>query len=272
MTERLKAMIVSVGGTPAPIIVSVNESKPEYICFFVSKETKRMMEEDILSKLDYKPRHHDWIEVEDAESLSECYSKLAKKISEIIEKWEIAPPEVCVDYTGGTKTMSVALALATIEKSCCYSYVGGDERSKGGVGIVIDGKERRRYIDNPWDSVALKEKREAGILFNKARYACSGDVLEKCIDKVSSEQKPYYKALREMVRGYEQWDCFKHRDAKERLNRSRDILMTFSLGSLRKEDKTLVEQLQQNIRFLDTLVACYHRLRMDPPPTEIRTH
>ena len=51
MVKRMKAMIVSVGGTPAPVIFSLNKSKPEYICFFVSKETKRMMEGEIFRAL-----------------------------------------------------------------------------------------------------------------------------------------------------------------------------------------------------------------------------
>ena len=57
--------------------------------------------------------------------------------------------------------MSVALALATIDKSCCYSYVGGNERSKGGVGIVVDGKESMYFLDNPWNNIALQKGKKS---------------------------------------------------------------------------------------------------------------
>lgn len=116
------------------------------------------MIDDILRNLDFKPRHHDWITTSNPELLSDSYAQLTKGLPELLEKWEIDPKEVCVDYTGGTKTMSVALALATIEESCCYSYVGGGERSKGGVGVVIDGSEKMHFIDNPWDEIAQAEK------------------------------------------------------------------------------------------------------------------
>jgi len=59
MTKRLKkAIIVSVGGTPAPILFSLNRVKPQYICFFISKLIKKMLEEEIIPNLNFKPRHY----------------------------------------------------------------------------------------------------------------------------------------------------------------------------------------------------------------------
>jgi CRISPR-associated protein (TIGR02710 family) len=254
-TERIKTMIVSVGGTPAPIIVTLNKSHPDYVCFFVSGATKRMIEAEILPILRFKPLHHDWVVTPDPESLSECYSVVANKVPAILEKWEVDAKNVCVDYTGGTKTMSVALALATIDKSCCYSYVGGEERSKGGTGEVVSGRERLRFLENPWDEVAQMERKEVSILFNKARYATAADTLEKCIGRVSSEKKPLYKALHAMVTGYDLWDRFRHRDAAKFLQKSRDILTTFAHGTGKKEDRSLVKSLGKNIEFLDRLLA-----------------
>ena len=255
MTKKIKAMIVSVGGTSAPIIFSLNRSKPEYVCFFISKQTKKMLEEEIIPNLDFKPRHYDWIVTPNAESLSDCYSELSKQFQALLEKWEVDPKDVCVDFTGGTKTMSVALALATVDESCCYSYVGGDERSKGGVGVVVNGKEKMWFVENPWDQIALTEKKEASILFNKARYASAADILEKCIARVSGEQKPFFKALREMVRGYDLWDRFRHKEAKDRLYKSYDVLSAFSHGSEKKEMKDLVKRLYENIEFLEKLLS-----------------
>lgn len=250
MAEKIKAMVVSVGGAPAPIIFSLNQSRPEYICFFASKQTQKIIEEEILPNLSFKPRHYDWIITPNAELLSDCYSQLIKRLPELMEKWEVDPKDVCVDYTGGTKTMSVALALATIDRSCCYSYVGGDERSKGGVGVVVDGKEKMWFLDNPWDQIALAEKKETSILFNKARYASAADVLEKCIVRVSKEQKAFFKALHEMVIGYDLWDRFKHKDAEIRLYRCKDQIATFAFGSQKKEILSLVDKLEENITFL----------------------
>ena len=60
-TQKTKAIIISLGGTPAPLVFSLNHQKPEYICFFVYGETRDTIDKDILPSLDFKPRHHDWI-------------------------------------------------------------------------------------------------------------------------------------------------------------------------------------------------------------------
>jgi CRISPR-associated protein (TIGR02710 family) len=248
-------MIVSVGGTPGPIVYSLNEMKPDYVIFFASKETKGMIQNEILPNLSFKPQHYNWILTGNAENLSDCHSELLRKLPEFLEQWGVDPRNVCVDYTGGTKTMSVALALATIEKSCCFSYIGGQERTKGGVGIVIDGNERKWFLDNPWDQIALTERREACILFNKARYRSVAEVLGRCVDRVSREQKPVFKALYNMVVGYELWDRFSHKKAKDELNKSRDMLSAYSLGTGKKEVKSLARRVDENIQFLENLTS-----------------
>ena len=253
MKKKIRAMIVSVGGTPAPIIYALNHSKPEFICFFVSRQSKKMVEEDILPNLDFKPKYQDLIITPNADLLTDCYATLSKNLPNLLDKWEVDPSEVCVDYTGGTKTMSVALTLVTINNSCCYSYVGGDERSKGGVGVVVNGKERMWFLENPWDEIAFTEKREASILFNKARYSSAAEVLEKCVEKVSKEKRPFFKALIEMVRGYELWDSFKHKQAKVKLYRCRDVLTAYASGSEKAELINLIQKIEENISFLENL-------------------
>jgi len=254
MAEEHKVMIVSLGGTLAPVIHSLNESRPEYICFFVSEETKASID-GILRSLEFKPRHHEWIVTSNPELLSDCYDAVVREFPPLLQKWGIGPHDVCVDYTGGTKTMSSALVLATVEQSCCYSYVGGSERSKGGVGVVIDGKEKKWFLDNPWDRIAVKEKREVAILFNRARYASASQILDRCIDKVSEGQRPYLKALQDLVTGYDLWDRFKHQEAKSRLYKSRDVVSAFAQGSGKRVDKVLMDQVQQNLRFLEDLLS-----------------
>ncbi|MGC8811287.1 MAG: TIGR02710 family CRISPR-associated CARF protein [bacterium] len=250
--KAFRGMVVSVGGAPSPVIFSLNHSKPDYICFFVSKHSRKMLEEEILPKLAFQPRLYDWIITPNAELLSECYSSLAKRLPEVLEKWDIPPEQICIDYTGGTKTMSAALVLATIEYSCFYSYVGGDERSKGGLGVVLDGKEKMYFLDNPWDEIALAEKKEVAILFNKARYTSAAEVLERCISKVSKEQKPFLQALQDMVMGYDFWDRFQHEESKRYLFKSKDLLL--ALSSEKRELKNLVSQMEENLFFLQNLL------------------
>ena len=81
-----KAILISLGGTPAPLIFSLNHQKPVYICFFVSEESKESINKDILPELDFKPNHYDWIVTPSAESLSECFRAISRELPRILKK------------------------------------------------------------------------------------------------------------------------------------------------------------------------------------------
>jgi len=267
--DRVKAILVSLGGTPAPIIFSLNHQKPDYICFFVSQESKGSIEKDILCNLDFNPRHHEWIVTPSAESLSECYKAIVQQLPQILKKWEVDPRELIVDYTGGTKTMSVALALATIDNSSNYTYIGGVERTKQGTGIVINGKEKMLHTENPWDELAVAERKEACLLFNRARYVAAANIFSKASERVSPEQKPFFEAMKTLTQGYDLWDRFKHKDATKRLYRSKEVIEAFAAGSGKPEMLSLANALKENISFLEKvqnaqeqrgLLLCYDLL------------
>lgn len=248
-----KAILISLGGTPAPLIFSLNHQKPDYICFFVSEKSKDSIDNDILPGLDFKPRHHNWIVTSSAENLSECYKAIYQELPQILKKWGVDPKDLVVDYTGGTKTMSVALALATIEKSCFYTYIGGVERSKEGLGVVINGKERMWYLDNPWDELAVSERKDACLLFNKARYSAAAEIFAKTAKRVSQRNKAFFKAMQDMAEGYDLWDKFRHKEAKAKLYRSRNVIDASAAISDKAEIISLSKALKENINFLEEL-------------------
>ncbi len=245
-------MIITVGGTPNPIISSLNEQKPEIIIFFVSKQTKEQVQ-DILGSLDYKPKGTDLIITESAEDLNICFRTLQNELPKKLKDWDITSDSLIVDYTGGTKTMSSAIVLATIEFSKNYSYVGGYERDKDGIGIVIDGKERMLYLRNPWDEIGYIEKKKINILFNTCRYSTAIEELEKIINKVSDEKKPFFEMIKDIAEGYKLWDNFQHKPAKGTLNKGLAKLKLYTSG-----DKSLLEikeQIEGNLKFLENLFS-----------------
>ena len=252
--HKPKAILISLGGTPAPLIFSLNHQKPDYICFFVSEESKESINKDILPELDFKPKHHYWIVTPSAESLSECYRAISRELPRILRKWQININDLNVDYTGGTKTMSVAVALATVENTSHYSYVGGTDRSKQGVGVVLNGKERMWYLENPWDEMAVLESKEASALFNRARYASAVEIFSQISRKVSEKNRPVFKALTECSEGYNLWDNFQHKLAKNKLYRCRDVLVAYASGSDKKNIHSLVDSIKTNLQFLDQIV------------------
>ncbi len=248
-----KALVISLGGAPAPIVVSLNQQKPDYICFFVSEKSLDSIQKDVLPLLNFKYLHHDWIVTPSAENLSQCYRVVREKLPPILEKWNVHPEEVTVDYTGGTKTMSAALVLATIENSCSYTYVGGLERTKQGLGIVVNGKERMLHLDNPWEELAVKERKEASLLFNKARYTAAAEVFSRIARKVKHD-RDFLLAMRDMAEGYELWDRFKHKKAKVKLYKVKGIISAYASGSGKSEIVSLSKRINDNLRFLEELL------------------
>jgi CRISPR-associated protein (TIGR02710 family) len=252
--KKPKAMFASLGGAPAPIIKSLNYYKPDYICFLVSEQTQKDIE-TVMRKLEYRHIHYDWITTPAAEGLSETFKVIYSGLDAILSKWGVGYEDLIVDYTGGTKTMSASIVLATIDKIFRYSYVGGTERTKEGVGIVIDGKERMLFSDNPWNEMAVIKKKEVNLLFNHGRYATALDAVKKIIPMVTPDVKPFFEWVADAIEGYKLLDRFSHRDALNRIGKSLSKLEPYAMSMKSGEGiKEMTISMKKNKEFLDVLV------------------
>lgn len=216
----IKAMIISVGGTPAPIIKSITEYRPEFVSFFVSQDTYDYVQEIKKGIREAKVSIKNEITLaDDVNDLYHCFGKAEEAVKRVLSKGHRSD-EVVVDYTGGTKNMSVALVLSAVTHGFSFSYVGGTERTKNGVGIVIDGKEKVCKSVNPWDFLAVDERKKISFLFNtyqfKAAYALVEDILGK-----NTKHKSIFKKLGFLIDGYYSWDIFKHGEAAGKFERAR---------------------------------------------------
>jgi len=219
--NTIKAMLISVGGTPQPIIVSIKKYSPQFISFFASQQTIDQVL-DILNTVHTETGvkiEKEITLVDDVNDLYHCYKKAEEAVSRI-NKRGYTRDEVIVDYTGGTKNMSVAISLAAITNGFSFSYVGGKERTKNGVGVVINGSEEVYESINPWDFLAIEERKKISILFNTYQFKAAKEIIDTIAEK-STRYKPVFKKLSFIVDGYYQWDMFKHRDALERFRRAR---------------------------------------------------
>jgi len=247
-----KAILLSVGSSLSPLVYTLNEEKPDYVIFFVSRESREKVI-DIIKGLVYKPKAFEQIFTPSESDLSIAYRSLMKELRRKLFSLNISPSELIVDYTGGTKTMSVAVVLATIDMGCTYSYVGGTERDKGGMGIVIDGKEKRWYLYNPWDEFAVEERKKINYFFNTARYASAREVIDDLLEKISEREKPYYEAILTMIKGYEMWDMFKHKEAQRFLNKSLNQLKLLCSSKFSTDLIELVNRVEENVKFLNSI-------------------
>ncbi len=219
MSEK-KAMLISVGGAPKPIIESIQHHKPSFVVFFVSQMTVPTAT-DIIKELKSNNVEFEYnITIsEDPEDLLDCFRKAEEAVNKILSK-KFESENVIVDYTGGTKNMSVALALASIKYGFSYSYVGGKERTKDGVGIVVDGTEEVKHSINPWDYLSHKEKDTFVTLFNAYQFKSAKEIADN-VTKKTSKYKSLYRKLSLISEGFYRWDLFCHADALRMFERAK---------------------------------------------------
>ncbi len=97
-----KLMLVTLGGSPGPLIKSIGKYKPDQIIFLASHDSVSLSN-DILKALDFRPEVKFEI-TEDPNLMFECYKK-ARCCVDRAKKTGISPKDIMVDYTGGTKVM-----------------------------------------------------------------------------------------------------------------------------------------------------------------------
>lgn len=154
--QRIKALLISVGRNPLPVISSINELRPDCLCFFVSEENKTIINNDILPALKERPAWMADMITPNPYDLLSCYKALSGKWQEIQRNWRLEPGDWTVDYTEGTKPMVAAMVLVTLKDSSAYRYAGGEGEIKPPSQI------------NPWDELAVVQRHEAAILFGRA--------------------------------------------------------------------------------------------------------
>lgn len=233
MRSRPTAMLVNVGNATSPAIHILNEQQPRFICFFVSEDTKGLISSRILPDLKYQPEHYDWIKTPAPQSMHECFRVLLQELPRILQKWDVAPETLGVEYTAGTKPMSVAAVLATIDTCARYFYVGTADaagRNNDGIGVVLDGREYSWYQTNPWEELAVQSRREIAMLFNLGRFADAQDRALRLAKVVPADMQKVFETLAELIDGYSLWDRFEYRSAQAKIFKASAALNLYVAG------------------------------------------
>jgi CRISPR-associated protein (TIGR02710 family) len=211
-----KIMLMSLGGSPEPLIQSLKANSPDRVVFLASHDTVSLSS-DVFKHLDFKPAAEFEI-TEDPNLMYECY-KAARRCLDRIKKASVSSEEIMVDYTGGTKVMTAAVILATAGCNYRFNYVGGDSRNKNGVGTVIDGHEKMFAEMSPWSIFAEEERRQVITLFNRRRFAAVLEIIECCTRELPLQIEHYFRFVRPMAEGFLFWEQFSHQAAFKRLDK-----------------------------------------------------
>jgi CRISPR-associated protein (TIGR02710 family) len=115
---------------------------------------------------------------------------------------------------------------------------------------VQSGSEKMVYHSNPWDLLAVEQRRKVSLLFNCAQYRGSIIVLEETEHKVSNKIKPLITSLKNLIEGYDLWDRFQHKKAIQRFNEGFKEFCAFCAGRNEESYHAMWQQVEKNFEFL----------------------
>jgi len=239
-----KILILSVGGSPEPIINAVKFYKPDFVYFFCSsgpqgsaitidgpgdpcgdKRKSRCPKcgheyylgnpkgKAIVFQVGLNKEQYEIVGVDDPDDINECYSKLADLSKRIKERHPDA--QVIANYTGGTKTMSVAIALVgTMTEQWDLSLNKGPRLDiikvrAGDTPVVVDKWQI-------FGEQCLESARKALVNYDYA--LAEAIVSESLLHPQESSFQNRLLRIRQLCAAFNLWDRFDHKQALELLS------------------------------------------------------
>lgn len=211
-------LICTVGGTPQPVIKAIKFWKPVRICFVHTFRSKVDIETRIVPEanghdLNLDPGRYGFLELPDEQDLASCLDRL-RRLTPDVEEWVARNDNsrVVVDFTGGTKCMSAAIALQARQWPCLFSYIGGSRRTKDGVGVVETGSETVVHHENPWNALGHQTVEDFMVLFDQHAFVAAKKVANMAKMRIDRpDRKREFAVLEQLAKAFDAWDRFDHR-------------------------------------------------------------
>ncbi|MGE5239012.1 MAG: TIGR02710 family CRISPR-associated CARF protein [Chloroflexota bacterium] len=243
-----RAMIVSVGGDSTSTVRSLSSHKPAFVSFLCSQDgldavtliRGEAQEAGIVFRSEVSL-------VDNPEDPQECLEKAREAVERVTSKG-FRRPEVLVDYAGGTKNMSVALALVGTNRGYLFTQPGRRGRSDL---QVHDGREGREHREGQltWDFYEIDETKKIFVLFNQNQFKAAKDIVLGLLDR-GIRAREVYRKIGLAIDGYYQWDLFRHREALDAFKRAKvDDLMVLKFQVI----KGFADDTSKLVHFLEPL-------------------
>lgn len=181
------------------------------------------------------------VRLQSAHDLEEAFLEANRAIERLIQRG-IAPEEVAINFTSGTKMMSAGAVLSAVFNRCMQlRYV---------VGAEAGSKNRRVIRTHPGAVFALQDIRRARSLAMELRFKSAIDLLNGVDDSLLADgDRKLLSALRQVAEAYDAWQHFhpeRFLEAYPGLDLSHPLLEPFMLkeGQIAEVER-LVEEMQK---------------------------
>ncbi|MFN7357555.1 MAG: TIGR02710 family CRISPR-associated CARF protein [Pseudanabaena sp.] len=233
-----KILFITVGGSHQPIVTSIKSQNPDRVVFICSDGAKGSKSQvlgegkpcevrkgtEVIESLPNIPTQlglgdrfdaeRDLVLIQETDNLKECYRKINQKIREV--KQESPRAEIAADYTGGTKTMSVALATAALDSEINLFITTSTTRQNL---IKVESGERTRKATTTGVVVTKTVDKALPVYLQNYNYTAAIADLQNLLQstELSSDQTRQIDELLDQCEGFDAWDRFDHRVALSRL-------------------------------------------------------
>lgn len=241
--EKVEYLIMSVGTSYEPLVLDIQLLQPRRILFLYTKKTEYILNK-IAKYCQLDAMRYSKREVNETDPLD-----IYREIKAAYLKWN-RPDKLYIDFTGGTKSMSAAAAMAGAVINVQLIYIGTTQ-------YLTDfrkpdpGTEQLYYISNPVEIFGDLEIEKAFALFDKYNYAGARKKLQELKESVPAPDiRQQLSFVYNLALAYEQWDALEFPEAYEtmraltrelerdsRLNR--DFLMMDFLPVLKRQEAIL---------------------------------
>ncbi|NJL01921.1 MAG: TIGR02710 family CRISPR-associated protein [Spirulinaceae cyanobacterium RM2_2_10] len=223
-----KILLITVGGSYQPIVTAIRELEPDQVLFICSEDSRsqvigsgtpceRRRGPEVLERLPNIPTQlslgdrfqpdRDLLVLEDLDNLSECYRAIADRIRTLRQD---AGDEtrLLADYTGGTKTMSVALAMASIDSGIEAIYVTTGQRRDL---IRIEFGEQVERASTASIVIERLVEQNLPALLAQYNYPAAINELKSLLKQnLPTTDRKRVRSLLNYCIGFDYWDRFDH--------------------------------------------------------------
>lgn len=221
MSERSSILICTVGGSAEPILTAIRDLRPARVVFVCSrgpKSSRSQVEGDgkkpgIAAQAGLTPGSWHIVEVPPDDP-----DEIFLVVTQEIERLRSAGNSVVVDYTGGTKSMSLGAALAALASKVDLTLTTGERRD---LVRVASGSERATPVGFRCIQARFAQER-AEDAWRRFAYADAAELLDHAHRELTlaADVPGSVRKLRERVDRlraaswmFEAWDRFDHREA-----------------------------------------------------------
>ncbi len=218
----MKVLALSVGGTAEPIVQSIGQHKPDRVVFFVSDRpqggTLRLVVEgdsgkpSIVAQTKLLESQFKTQILTDIDDFETCYREMVCVLREEMKAAEHG--EFIADYTGGTKTMSAALAAAAFRLGWKLGLV---ESPRPNVRqATLEGIAKiQRTVSLMFEELTARVRE----LFSVGQYDLAAEVLSQAMREIvlDRDQEQFVQRAFQACKAVAHWDRFEYEEAAKHL-------------------------------------------------------